>query len=482
MKSILSTTAYFVLIILLWLFFLVTPNGASPIVIWPCLGIFYWIAVRSLFRTFYIVPGVPTFLGTHFFFLVFYFILLYLPYQKLMFGVGNLATNSFVTSTFPEQTNRSILLSTMGIVAFFIGSSQLSKKRISLSRYVPSTKSFDTAVGVSVLLLFIVAFGLYARSGLQTLLTGTYIGANSGLTLQSKADDGIYFLITHFVSIGVATCVFFYFKYKKFNTPIWLLLLCGVGWALLLLIAGDRNAFFIVATILVAGYGSYFKKISRPKIAFLIFAALFLYQVIEISRQAEERSFSGIFSALTSFSEKDNEKEDSSFTITTVTSRAAVELVPDYHDYFYGKFKIIGIAGIVPFSRSLFVDSNDPYVTSADLLSEGVLGSTRTWSVGSNIVSDIYVDLGIPGLIILMYFLGYWGSYVQFKAQSRPLSSLWSVMYLLCVALYSELPRYSFDFPVRSVVWTFFLFWSVGVLMRMRKKFRFSSTIKVQVP
>ena len=81
-----------------------------------------------------------------------------------------------------------------------------------------------------------------------------------------------------------------------------------------------------------------------------------------------------------------------------------------------------------------------------------------TWSIGSSIIADCYLDFGIPGIIILMYLLGRIGAYIQTKAQENQTSVKWGVIYLLTLSTYAEVSRYSFDFIVRSIVWTIVIF------------------------
>jgi hypothetical protein len=260
--------------------------------------------------------------------------------------------------------------------------------------------------------------------------------------------------------------ILFYKKFKKVKYLFFIL--CGT-YSILLIISGDRNTFFIIVVSLLAGFYTYVKSIRRLKIIMYVFLALYLYQIVEISRNSEERGLNSFVSAMEVWSEteKDTEIDKSSFSITTTATRVAFAMVPDRFDYFYGKFKMIGIAGIIPYSRSILVDPKDKFITSTDVL---ILGVGTDWSVGSSIIADIYVDFGIIGVVILMYILGYFANFIQTKVQDNRKSIKWGVLYLITFSLYSQISRYSFDFIVRDIAWAFFIFWIFEKIVKEKKE------------
>jgi hypothetical protein len=444
-----TIVSFFVLIFLLILF-LVVPKGADEWVIWPCLLIFYFYFLTSIRKPIIIVPGIPTFFKIEVFFLLFYFILFYLPYQKYVLGLYNLKENFFLQNTYIEYTNISILACTIGLISFMEGIQKkiYLKKKYKIKEYsqVQYNKLFNV-----VFIFLIILLAIFSLTGLQSYLVNTYTGSDTGDTTT----NGIYFIISVFMLFLSGFSLMFYKKFNKFKYFFYVLCL---SYSILLLISGDRNTFFIIAVSLVAGFYTYVKKINRLKIILYVFAALYLYQIIEISRNSEERGLNAIVSAMSVWDETttDDKVDKSSFSITTTATRIGFVMVPEKIDYFYGKFKIIGIAGIIPYSRSLFVDPKDKFVTSTDVL---ILGSGTTWSVGSSIIADIYVDFGILGVIILMYFLGYFANFIQQKAQLNNNSIKWGVLYLITFSLYSQISRYSFDFIARFIFWTFLIFW-----------------------
>lgn len=456
-------------ICILGMLFYIVPDELSEYVLWFCLSIFYVVFLASIKNPIEMVSGIKTYVKIEVFFLLFFYILFYFPYQQYLFGHEDLKTNSFVNQTFNNGINKSIILSTIGLISFYVGIKRKRKNRATAVGRDEGMvgKQFDKKFNAIVLILTVFIIILYSATGLTSMLVQSYIGANSGLIAKDATGDGIYFLTSHFSNLAIAVAIVYYYKYREINAVVVSLFIVSLTWAVILLVIGDRNSFFIIAVIAVASYYTFIKSISRIKIVIFIIFALFVYQVIEVSRQSTDRSLDSIVNAIAST--KVESAEDSSFSITTITSRAAVEMVPSKINYFWGKFKIIGIAGIVPYSRKLFVAPTDDFVTSSDVLSYAVLGDSRTWSVGSNIISDIYLDFGVVGVIVLMYFLGVFAAYLQFKVLTNNKSTLWLTVYVISIGLYSELPRYSFDFPVRNIAWTFLLFYLCKIFLRRRK-------------
>lgn len=448
------------MLVLCVLFYFV-PEGVSPVIMWGCLFVFYYYFYLAIKTPLTISAGIPSYFKAELLFLMFYYLIYYLPYQLALLGMADLYVSHYVKFLYMEYANVSIVTSTIGLVAFSTGFQKTFKfprtnceTEVNYYRYLPS-----------VILFFLLLFlGLYAVTGAQAMLSGAYATSDVG----SRAENGIFILVSYFVMFSLAVSVFFISE-NKLPLAIKISLALAAGWCMLLLIVGDRNTFFLITLVPLTGVASYIWKVSLKQMILLVFAALFLYNIVEIARQAEERGVSAIFDAATEGGEHKS-LEEGSFSITTVTSRAAFDIVPEKHEYFMGKFKVIGIAGIIPFSRGLFVPPSDLYSTSSRVLGDEMLGPWASWGVGSNIISDIYMDFGILGVIILMYVLGWAGSYVQTKVAANSRSIMWGTVYLMMVAFYAEYPRYSFDFPVRYIAWTFILFSGYKFILRRHRQ------------
>lgn len=449
------------LVFILILLFIFVEEGSSYYLIWFCLIIFYYYFYNSAKKTVEVIPNIPSYIKADLLFMGFYYLIYFLPYQTSVLGMNDLTANNYLVYSYVEYSNISIVTSTIGLVAFNLGYKQQFSTLHTKNSAIKELKYYRLMPRIASL-LFITVFILYVFTGAKAMFSGAYATSDVG----TVTENGIFYILNHFAMLIIALVIIFY-RLGSFPWVLKLSSLLVVILSLGLLIVGDRNTFFLLATVAVAGYSNYIKKVSIPKLAILIFTALFLYGVIEISRTSDERGFDAIIEAVLEGG-KDEGLSESSFSITNVTSRATFAIIPEKHDYFLGKFKLIGFIGIVPFSRSLFVPPTDIYTTSSTLFKEELLGLSASWGVGTNIVSDIYMDFGVLGVILLMYSLGYFASYVKSKLVNNANSIKWGTVYIYTVALFAQLPRYSFDFPVRYIVWTLLLFYVYSFLFKKR--------------
>ena len=107
---------------------------------------------------------------------------------------------------------------------------------------------------------------------------------------------------------------------------------------------------------------------------------------------------------------------------------------------------------------ALFISNKDPYTGSSNVIKEEMIGKNASWGTGTNIISDAYLDFGIIGVIFILYGFGYFGGFVKNKLIKEPNNAKCIFIYLILIGYYSELSRYGFDFPLRSIVWTLLLF------------------------
>lgn len=470
MKRAIAAKYSFTALVLAALLFVwkLVPPGASPALIWLCLIVFYIIFAMSLRQPVTVYSRHGSFVKIDIFFLTFFYILFYLPYQFYVLGMAILSISPFLGNTYVEYTNVSIVASTIGLVSFFSGyrlsySSRNQADPQNTSRSPADSKGFEQSCLFVILMLLIAVMALYFGEGSYAEMT---TGAYRGSDRNDATSNGIYFLVTHFVMLACAASIF-YIRKHGFRSPL-IILSFGltVTWCLALLVMGDRNNFFLIGVVALSGFATYLIKLERRHIFFLMMAALVLYQAVEINRNLSQRTLAGVLDAVFSAQTEPKTIDDSSFGITTASSRVAFAMVPKQHDYFFGKFKAVGFAGIIPYFRSLFVDPTDQLLTSANVLTIGLLGRGASWSVGTNIISDIYLDFGILGVVGLMWLLGSWARWIERKATRYADSMMWSTIYLVGIGLFAEVPRYSFDFPVRNIAWTFMLFALLSLIFR----------------
>jgi len=443
---------------LLSAWFMLVPDGHSGWVIWPCLVIFYAVALPA-FRPIEVKHGLKTQLAARPLFYLYVYLLFFYPYQLHVLGLYDLEGNQFLKASFIEKSNASILLSMIAVLSFDVGCLQTIQR----PRKDPNSGAYGLVPWILAGGLLSV-FAFYCISGLPAALVGAYAGSTTGNTTS----DGIYFLCTAFSMWTAGAFIFYISSRKKVPPPIWVGIAVAAAWSMILLVLGDRNNFFLIALVLAAGYATFVRRVPLMALALAVLAALFVYNVVEVARTSEDRSLQAIQQAAGSIRESSGGIERGSFGITTTTGRAALDIAENKTGYFYGKLKLIGFAGIIPYSRSLFVDTNDRFQASSKIFTYWMVGPYATWGVGSNVISDAYMDFGLPGVIIFMFLLGLFAKYAQIKVQENIDSMKWVTIYLVMVATFAEMARYTVDFPVRCIVWAFFVFYAGAKLRRMR--------------
>ena len=133
--------------------------------------------------------------------------------------------------------------------------------------------------------------------------------------------------------------------------------------------------------------------------------------------------------------------------------------MPEDYRHGNGAYAALGIAGIVPFIRGAFPALRPEFDTTAQLLGRVLLRPGATWGVGTNVVSDAYIDFGALGVPFVLYLFGSVVGRQRRRLMDHPFNPRSMVLYLLILALFAELPRYSIGFPVRIIAWAMAFMW-----------------------
>jgi hypothetical protein len=453
-----------VLLLLLSLIFSVIPQGANKLLIWFCLIYFYVIFFNSISKPIAIVKGVKTFIKIDTFLFLSFYLIFYYPYQLYVLGVGSLDSVKFLS--YEQYTNKAILLSTIALLAFQLGFNYYRENQTQKILHVISKKYMNILTFIIFLFISLILL-LFVNTGASTLFSGAYIGSKMG----SVTFDAIFSLVTFFIILGLLQSISYYSIHRKINVLTFIISIISIVWAGALLFVGDRNTFFLVGLVIASGIFTYIKSVSRLTLLVLSFLSLLLYQVIEISRISETKDLDSLLNAASMVINGQGEEngKKSSLNTTTIGLRATFKIMEE-QDFYYGKFKLVSIASIVPYSSRLFVDSNDEITGSSNVLKKEMIGLEKTWGVGTNIISDAYFDFGLMGVLIIMFYFGRFGGYVKLMTQKHINSPKWMYIYIITLSYYTEIVRYGFGFPLRSIIWTFLLFFVINTVAGLASK------------
>lgn len=454
-------------------FFFLTPEGETPLTIWTNLVIFYALFARAALSPVSIKPGILSYASMEILFLIFYYVIFYLPYQYYVLGLADLFRNQFVQHSYSTQTDRALIASSIGAVGFCTGIRMLTIRRPAVAeKAVRWTNGgpAESAWAVNTFQIFVLGIqvaliALYVLSGWQSADVGRYTRSETG----GSAANGVYLLIVMLSLISIAIVVDVLAKKRRFSPALWASIAVTALWSFQMLFNGDRNNFFLLA--IAAGGGLMtFKYRTPPYVLILcIVASMFIYNGVEAFRTMPEKSLDGFVEQLTIGTGRDQNLASGSFSISTTTLKASLAIVPETQNYGLGWYKIIGFTGIIPLVRGVVLDGYSGFLSTADLITYYMIGAHAVWNVGSNVISDIYIDFGIVGVAIIMTMGGLVAGIIQRRTAERYNSTGQTIFYLVSLPLFGELPRYSLDSPVRMLVWTFLLLCILGYLASTKR-------------
>ena len=230
---------------------------------------------------------------------------------------------------------------------------------------------------------------------------------------------------------------------------------------LMLLVLGDRSEFIYTIAVVLFAYSLFYRPIPLPVLVGGVAVLSLLMSAVQEARRHDERSVGQIVEALDSATDS----VSVSAGLTGISSSggvllAAVTAVPDQHPYFLGELKLQEILGIVPFGRSIFLSpaAAADYSNTSTFLTWYVLGPNSTAGTGTTIVADLYIDFGVPGVVLGLLLLGYIVSLVRERA-TQSTSITYAVLFCYFAGLMVLLPRYSFFQIIRGLLWPLAFFW-----------------------
>ena len=234
-------------------------------------------------------------------------------------------------------------------------------------------------------------------------------------------------------------------------------LVVAIAWSVRLLVLGNRSSFLLFALVLMGGYFTFVRRAPFILLVVAFGGWMFVYRIIESVRHIPDWYRSGNFWELL-YTSPDylRSSAESSFNITTVGLRATVQTVPETYDFMYGVFKLVQFCAIIPFSGKLYLPYLQPaYTNSQEMLRDIMIGTWSTWDPGTNVISDPYIDFGVPGVVVMLFAIGLSAKAMRNYVTRDPYDTHRVVMYLLTMALFAEIPRYTTDVSVRVLAWAF---------------------------
>ena len=319
-----------------------------------------------------------------------------------------------------------------------------------------------------LILLSLLCFILFLFSAGSNMFTHTYDGSIGG---EEASGTVTYILVLLSAIMTTAFVVEFNNwsldkQYKK-NLILFIILFTFVG---VFLKIGSRTYPLQYILLVIGLYSIKIRKINFKELIILIILGFSLLGIIGLSRINNDSVANDLqdnMGALVFIQD---------LLLNNRNTFVAMDIV-DKYGYDYGSGMLTPILGIFPFANTTILNLTP--LTELDM-SSGLritaysLGKTSDFEVGfgTNIIADLYMSFGSPGVIILMAILGY---YINLSLEKVKEGG--SIYYLL---IYAVMISYSV-FIVRAEYFIFLrlLIWSLAII-NITKLHPYKFTFKIK--
>lgn len=400
-------------------------------------------------------------------FLIGYFIVFYQAYLDVLFG--NIRENDLFFFYKSTLINKAALLSTIGLLALFLGYF-LRVKKIKVKpeklKYIPLKK----------LIIFFTIINLVSlAANIKTLLYGEY----SQALLEEKAGSlGSYLELIFYVTylsiliIHAINCRLVNVQsVRQFIKSLGLLFFINVGiFLLLVMLSGNRGPIltysltFICSLTIGTFYKLKFKYIFIAIISGSIFFSLLgIVRKMDTNKPFSDRLIeayagNGISEKYTSFSSGTAELSTSVRTL-----HYSMEYVPDKYPHLYGIIQLRESLKIIPFAAGIFdplFPSHFRYKNSAFYITWLDKGEFYNVGTGSSIVADLYLSFGEIGVFLGMFLIGRLfrkADVYAFVINQEGISVFGAIVTIVLVGTSIGWSRATFLEPVQSIAFAYIM-------------------------
>lgn len=459
-------------LVVLFLSYLSLSNGVDKFLIYCVLIHGYATIIRHLIAQSLRCGRSSRFVSLDILFLFGCYLVYLFPYQLYLASIIQLDYSRFLLfNTYSLYSNMALILSSACVTSFSLGweisaqrSTGIQKRKTLESESLVDRKNDLITVrrlirfNLVCLMLFLPVYQFSSFRSTAEIRYGT-----SGKA--SVLGEALYFVLLLFSLLSFAAWIYLMSHCVRLDWYGHLAIILSFLWQFRVLYVGDRNSFFLIAMVQLAGYSFFVRKPNTFFLSLFVFFSIYLYVVIENFRTFTQKDITMFFD-FSNF-EKFSIFGESSLNITTISIRAMLQMYDESGELYFGLFKLIGILGIVPFSRGLLLPDSITITDTSQLVTSYIFGNQPHWQVGTSLVGDSFIDFGFLGVVLIPLVYGYFGARFQLKSsQTKNVKVM--VLFLFLLATFLQLPRYSADFPVRMLVWT----WLLLTLIEKSKKTR----------
>lgn len=373
---------------------------------------------------------------------VFMLTYLFVMFVYPVFIYGDNPTFSVFKYDFNENLiSKGSALSLLGIQAYILGAT-LVKYRADFSEAVGGDKCIIRS-GILIVLSYIVLIAYIFSGGLQTY---------ADLYAKKKVESGIsYYILLLIPALAFPAISSWFYNIKQKSNLIkikdifdnFYLFFFVILFVLLLLSVGSRTL-PIQFVLLIGGiYSMLFYNLSPIKLfPFLLLGVLIMFYVLLLRSHVD-----------TSAANYDIFDVFMDLIINNRNTYVALEYV-EKEGMTWGESMLVSILSPIPFLQSVIINLlglNPTDCASSLIITKLTLGSEKNLDVGfgTNIIADLYISFGTFGVVLGMFFLGYFVNRLRVKRDNIYYLVAYGVM--MSYAVY--LVRAEYFFFLRLLLW-----------------------------
>lgn len=344
-------------------------------------------------------------------------------------------------------------ISTVGILSWFLGYSVFQVK---LKEYKKVYRIYYRKLLILTAILFVL-FLLTAGNNFYS--GGIYKGEGGS---SSAEGIGAYIQLIFSISIIALTSVIILNSKYSLTTKFiqWVLLLdkkylvLTGTYVFLFSLIGDRGAALQIGMTFLILFGSLVRAINIREFCVIVVFGAIIMTLIGLGRSSLDSENIFVSGArrveLRSVYDPTLELAGSARTLY-----AALESVPERHEYFLGKLWLGNLIGVVPLLQAFYLEltGDEAYeLGSSQYITYLRYGSRPPSGEGTSLIADIFLNFGLVGVVLFMFTLG-----LFIKKLQNELNTQKSYYWIVSAGIFSSVVFYMgrgglFD-GVRPVLW-----------------------------
>lgn len=249
-----------------------------------------------------------------------------------------------------------------------------------------------------------------------------------------------------------------------------ILIFVTITYLALFLSIGERGGPLQLIFIILIVYSMIYRPIKKIELIGGIIAGAFFFSIISIGRAANTGT--AISSGFQNFKFSGLQSLTVELADSVRTLYRAIANVPEHHYYFMGKLWLNDILSIIPFLQNIltkFNGLNTIEMSSANYITFLTLGKKAISGEGTTLIGDIFMNFGLPGILLFMYLLGCLFSFAQFKVDTLR-NFNWLIIHSLFASFAIYISRGSLTLLLRPILWSLLLLWIFKIIRWKRKE------------